>query len=391
MKPTKSKSIMAPRRPQEPSKSSEGKNFFESIGKKIEVRGRLHEINRNAECEYILYVAVNPSQIQMACIMAESSKLRSCIYSEGFDFYEVSLEYSRPSFVGSIKGVSAILKNVTRVVTYIGQVNPNIRGEYRELLSAALKLQLPIIELPHGLIQSGYNLDDDSRIIDLSSYYEGIGRSLPSIASMRLSWYGEDGIGYPRHNNLIKHKNKIVPRYTLITTNTNWFLYSIEDKRNFFNFVFHYAEKNPNRLFIWSPHPAETNQQAYASHVVPLRPSNILTYGLTNDIYFDGIDGSNDLIRYCADGISTVSTCLLEYEIHKKPVTVFSSNGVEEIVQRFTTSKTFRTFAELQYAPGLLSTGMLESYDPAKFERFLLWAPKSDPRNSIYLDMASLK
>lgn len=352
------------------------------------VTGSIHPLDRVLEGEFILYVAANPSQVEMACAMSESSRFNSYIYSEGFDFYDLSLDYKRAEFLSSLKNVAAILKRITRIVTYIGQVNSNIRKEYRNLLSAALKLEIPIIELPHGLIQSGYNLDDDSRFIDLSSYYEGIGKSLPSIASMRLTWYGENSVGYPRHNAFKNFKDKIVPRYTVITTNTNWFLYSVEDKRHFFNVVFKFAERNPSRIFIWSPHPAESNEQTYSNHVIPLRPANVLTYGLTKDIFFDGIEGSNDLIAYCEDGISTLSTCILEYEIHKKNVQVFSTVGVENILSAFTSCKTFESIDELSESSEPVITGMLEDYNNERFDELVAMAPKSDPRDSIYLDLA---
>lgn len=351
------------------------------------VTGSLHSKERVSQEDLILYIATNSSQVEMACAMSESSQYESCIYSEGFDFYDLSLDYERANFVSSIKNVAAILKRVTHVVTYIGQVNSNIRKEYRSLLSAALKLEIPIIELPHGLIQSGYNLDDDSRFIDLSSYYDGIGKSLPSFASLRLSWYGENSVGYPRHNALKNFKPKIVPRYTVITTNTNWFLYSVDDKRHFFNMIFRYAERHPKRIFIWSPHPAESNDQTYSSHITPLRPANVLTYGLTKDIFFDGIEGSNDLIAYCEDGITTLSTCILEYEIHKKEVQVFSTAGVEKILSNFTRCKTFTSLDEMLEPSTPVVTGLLEDYNHEAFDRMVATAPKSDPRDSIYLDL----
>jgi len=355
--------------------------------KTVEVSGQIHSLSRKDEKEYILYIATNASQIEMACRMSEQSKYDSYIYSEGFDFYDTSLDYARASFVSSIKAVAAILKRITKVVTYIGQVNSNVKKEYRSLISAVLKLELPLIELPHGLIQSGYNLDDDSRFIDLSSYYDGIGMSLPSISSMRLTWYGENSVGYPRSNSLNLLRARVVPAYTLVTTNTNWFLYSVEDKRNFFAAVFKYAEQNPTRLFIWSPHPAETNDQTYSSHVVPLRPANVLSYGLAKDIYFDGIEGTNELIAHCSEGISTVSTCLLEYEMFKKNVQIFSTKGVADVLASFASYKSFSSLAELSIKSKPLITGMLEEYSPERFDRFLDWAPKSDPKNSIFMDL----
>ena len=356
--------------------------------KTISVSGSLHALDRNDKDECVLYIATNPSHIEMACSMSESSQYESYIYSEAFDFYDLSLDYHRASFINSLAGVAAVLKRVTRVVTYIGQVNSNIYKQYRSLLSAILKLELPIIELPHGLIQSGYNLDDDSRFIDLSSFYDGIGKSLPSVASLRLTWHGVGSVGYPRHNNLKNFKPKVVPVFTLITTNTNWYLYSVEDKRNFFNILFRYAEENHSRMFIWSPHPAEYLSDTFSQHVAPLRPANVLIYGLTKDIFFDGIEGSNDLIAYCADGISTVSTCLLEYEIHKKSVNVFSTQGVEQIVKSFSVCKTFDGAEQLRLPSKPIVTGMLEDYDPLKFDECLKAAPNSDPKNSIYLDLA---
>lgn len=334
----------------------------------------------------VLYIATNASQIEMACLMSERSRYKSMIYSEGFDFYECSKKYTKASFISSLKNVAAILRCVAKIVTYIGQVNPNVKKEYRTLLSCALKLSIPIIELPHGLLQSGYNLDDNSRIIDLSSYYDGIGQSLPSIASLRLKWYGSFSVGYPRHLGS-NRTERILPSYTVITTNTNWFLYSVEDKRNFFNIVWRYAEQNPTKLFIWSPHPAETNQHTYSHNVSALRPANILTYGLKQDIYFDGIENTNDLIAYCEDGISTVTTCLLEYEIHGKNVNIFSTDGVKNLIKYFSSAKTFSSSTEISIPGERLSTGMLEEYSAEKFDDYLASAPNSDPRNSAYLEM----
>lgn len=356
--------------------------------KTARVKGELHGLGRQSTEEFVLYVACNPSHIEMACAMSECSQYESYIYSEGFDFYDLSLDYHKASFISSLAGVAAVLKRMTRVVTYIGQVNSNIDKEYRKVISAALKLELPIIEVPHGLIQSGYNLDDDSRVVNLSSFYDGLGKSLPSVASLRLSWYGPEGIGYPRHNTLTNFKSKIIPKFTLITTNTNWYLYSVEDKRHFFNILYRYAEANPQRLFIWSPHPAEYLPETYSLHVSSLRPANFLIYGLTKDIYFDGIEGSNDLIAYCADGITTVSTCLLEYEIHKKDVLVFANDGLRDVIGSFVSCQTFESFDQLKVASEPVVTGMLKDYDPARFDDYLITAPSSNPADSVYLDLA---
>nr|WP_314571210.1 hypothetical protein [uncultured Pseudomonas sp.] len=351
------------------------------------VQGTIHELYRIDDSECVLYIATNKSQIEMACVMAQQSALNSIVYSDGFDFYDCTLRYSRPSFVNSIKGVAAVFKRVTRLVTYIGQVNPNIKKEYIHLLAAALKLELPIIEVPHGLIQSGYNLDDDSRIVDLSSYYEGIGPSLPSIASMRLSWYGKNSIGYPRSAIQDFRYDRSLPEYTVITTNTNWFLYTAEDKRNFFSMVFEYAQSNTDRLFIWSPHPAETNEQTYSSNVLPLRPANLLLYGLKNDVYFDGVETSNDLIAHCKNGISTVTTCLLEYEIHKKDVLIFQTYGVAKILEKLEIKTVFTAEMDILPVSGPIKTGMLEFYNSKRFDEYLSWAPKSEKINSVYLEI----
>jgi|GEM_PF-2013367 len=373
--------------PLEPNHSALDSRVSKIVSKPATVVGRIHPLYREDSSEKILYIATNHSQVEMACLMSEHSSFDSVIYSDGFDFHEHSLTFTRPSFTTTLKGVAAILKRVTKIVTYIGQVNPNIKKEYRTLLSSALKLEIPIIELPHGLVQSGYNLDDTSRLINLSSYYEGIGSSLPSIASLRLGWYGKYSVGYPRSVVTKQTTNRTVPKFTLITTNTNWFLYSVEEKRIFFNSVFKYAEANPNHLFIWSPHPAETNEQTYSHSISALRPANVLIYGLMKDIYFDGIENSNDLAAFCEDGISTVTTCILEYEMHNKSVHIFSTPGVAQIIERFHKAKTFTSIADLNAPAAPVHTGMLERYDPLKFDEYLSLAPKSDPRNSIYLDL----
>ncbi|MFG0866349.1 hypothetical protein [Pseudomonas sp. FYR_7] len=353
--------------------------------RQISVIGKLAS-SRPDYIETVLYIATNASQIEMACLMAEQSDFNSVIYSDGYDFHDCSMNYSKARFCNTLKNVAALFKHVTKVVTYIGQINPNIKKDYRLVLSSALKLGIPVIELPHGLIQSGYNLDDSSRVIDLSSYYDGIGDNLPSIASMRLAWYGRNSVGYPRFTDA-KKPQRLLPAYTVITTNTNWFLYSVEEKRRFFNIVWRFAEANPEKLFIWSPHPAENNQHTYSHSISALRPANVLRYGLKQDIYFDGIENTNDLIAYCESGISTVSTCLLEFEMYEKAVSVFRGVGVSNLIDSFLSAKTFTSTEDLRERAERIHTGMLEKYEPRKFDIFLASAPPSNAKNSIYLDM----
>ena len=184
----------------------------------------------------------------------------------------------------------------------------------------------------------------------------------------QINWFCDEGPGYPRYQQMSLRNNDeaIVPEYTVITTNTNWYMYGHFEQRILFNIIFSLALKNPSEIFIWCPHPAEIQKGSLLHNMLAVKPQNIFLYGLTKEIYFNGIDTTEDVIKHAANGISTVSSCLLDYEIHETPVMLFESDGLSEIIKSIDVSSSFRTTDEFEgKRADLIKTNKLHPYKVA--------------------------
>jgi len=311
----------------------------------------------------------------MSLIFAENSKYDSYIYVNGYEL--IARNYIKANPASKIKffltenSVADFLPTIDKVVVFYGSVTQFAMSSFKKIIIACMKTKKPLYEVPHGLFQSGQNLVDNSNLIDTNSYYDGIGENLPSLTNMKLNWSGSDGFGYPRTALKEKYSDRVLPKFTLVTSNTNWFLYSQSDKRRFYKEIFDYAERNSNEVFIWCPHPAELMPDTFSFAAMDFKPNNFLLYGLHNDIYFHGIEGTDDLIPYCEYGISTVTTCLLDYEIHSKRVNIFNCSGVENLIAEFEDATSFCSAEEIQNEAKKIITGFLKDYDPEHFDRLL--------------------
>ncbi|WP_143806337.1 hypothetical protein [Pantoea latae] len=323
----------------------------------------------------VLYLPANKSHFQISLILAESSCYTSYIYVNGHE--TIAREYinSNPSskikFFLTENSVADFLPMFTKVIVFFGSVTQIAMSSLKKIILACLKTRTQLYEVPHGLFQSGQNLIDNSIFIDTNSYYDGIGQNLPSLTNFKLSWSGEDGFGYPRTALKDNYPPRVLPVFTLVTSNTNWFLYSLSDKRRFYKELFEYVEAHDEELFIWCPHPAELMPNTFSLAAMDFKPNNLLLYGLHNDIYFHGLEGTDDLIPYCDYAISTVTTCLLDYEIHSKKVNVFNCAGVKNLISEFKEVSSFYTAEEISKNPKIIESGMLKDFDPVQFDKLI--------------------
>lgn len=315
----------------------------------------------------ILYLPINKSHFELSLIMAESSKFKSLIYAANFELkvkdYLTKHPETETNFVLNRDSVAGILMDIDKVVIFMGFVLPFLPKDINDIVMACLKVNKPLVEVPHGMYQTGYHLIDDSKIIDTRSHFYGFGGSLPSFSSVKLSWTGSNGFGYPRTIKRNTYIDRVLPQFTLITSNTNWYLYSISDKRNFYKHVFDYARANPDKIFVWCAHPAELSEGTFSYTALKFRPRNVYLYGIDNDIYFNGLEGTDDLIPYCQYGISTVSTCLLDYEIHNKRVNIFDCDGVHELTAQLNEKSLFTNSSQISVNAAYLKTGQLKEFD----------------------------
>ena len=327
----------------------------------------------------VLYLPYGVGQRNLMIEMAKASSFRSFMLLEIPDIERVSSLNQEITFILNSRDALASLEMFSRVVTATSFKTRLLPEGIANIIERSRTLGIPIVDVPHGLFQPARNMTDNSVVIDHASGIHGMGDIIPSFADTSVSWFGEDGVGYPRFQPWkTKNSSLVLPSYTVVTTNTNWYIYSTEDRRRLFHSLFSYMEKNSDRLFIWAMHPSENTDGQYAQIVSNRRPVNCLIYGLLDDILFDGLATTEDLIAHAESGITTLSTCILDYEIHKVPLHVFDCRGSKKLVDSMESVSTFSNEHDLENAPIKPITGYLEPYNPRAFDEKLLGAAYSN-------------
>lgn len=323
---------------------------------------------------FILILTYTKPQLDLALIVAEASKHNYIIFNPDIDpIMAMDTErYNMTRMILEYGDLLTIIPLADKIIIFVGEIVQSVPQNFQTALKLALQLRKPVIEVPHGLFQPGFNITDDSQFIVHSSFYYGSNNTLLSLAHKKISWYLPDGVGFPRTLCKNAYPKRILPKYTLITTNTNWYLYSLQDKIQVLTYIRDHAVAHPNELFIWQPHPAEiisnTSNTMPCKYIFNMRPANVLEYGITKDIYFHGIDSTEDLIAYCSRGISTVSTCIIDFEIHRKPIHVFECEGTKNLSDSFESCSLFSSSADLDIPPKQIRTGYLKDFDVQAFD-----------------------
>lgn len=336
---------------------------------------RSEQLNLKQSKQTLLYVTNNFSQVELALLSALGSKFDYLIYNNSPQKdYNLATDYVLPDNVkitSDAKSVIMLAGIFSAAITTVGHISPVLEKGILTVLKACVVISIPIIEVPHGLYQLGFNLSDDSKFVNTASHTSGAGYPVPSFADHQLSWFADASIGYPRNRaqRVKKESPPVVPVFTVITTNTNWYLYSYQDQRVLAQSIFELARANPEKLYIWAPHPAELNTQNLIHYMLSAKPSNLLRYGHDREIYFHSIDTTEELIKHASEGVSTVSTCLLEYEMYGVPVSIFCSEGLKTVTDSLSEASLFSTPEELQASnPAVPTTGLLHSFNVEGFD-----------------------
>lgn len=324
----------------------------------------------------ILFVTNNLSQAELAALSALKSKFEFLIYINNVHKeYSFQTDYCLPTNVkmtSDYKSVIMLTSIFSAVITTVGHISPVLNDKFSAIIKACIACELPIIEVPHGLYQWGFNFSDDSQFLNTASNTHGGGYPIPTFANFQISWFDNDSVGYPRHREeRIRKFNEIeVPKYTVITTNTNWYMYGFDDQRVLAQSIFDYARSKPTELFIWCHHSAELSQMNLLNNMLGAKPPNIFRYGHDKDIYFHSMDTTEDVIEHATAGITTISTCLLDFELHKIPTAVFWSEGLSAVSESMTHAATFKSpeeLLQLTFTPPI--TGKLKPFDSESFDR----------------------
>lgn len=244
------------------------------------------------------------------------------------------------------------------------------------LLTSLLKeLAIPVLDIQHGLYQWGINFTDTS----LEQGFAGeAGISLPikTQADYQITWAGENAIGYPRHKAAAPVRTT-TDGPILVATNTNWHIYSEEDRQTFIR-TLHLIFTGLNSVrFLWKPHPAEMspNNIALNEFMESIRQSRT-TYGNVEIFTQNNLEPVTltDLIRGCRAGIATIGTSVIDFEMLGKPCAIFDSPTVRALNARLSQADTFHNFESLLAWFGRLDentpppvTGQLHPFNPRAF------------------------
>lgn len=323
----------------------------------------------------LLYITNNISQAELALLSVMGSEHEYLVYvNNTHKEYNLLTDYQLPDnakITSDFKSVIMLAPIFSAVITTVGHISPVLNAKIISILKACIACEIPIIEVPHGLYQWGFNLIDDSQFINTASHTLGGGYSVPTFANYQISWFDNSGVGYPRHRpEKIKHtESAVVPDYTVITTNTNWYMYSFDDQRVLAQSIFEYARSNPEKMFIWCHHSAELNGMNLLNNMFGAKPPNIFRYGHDKDIYFHSLDTTEEVIEHAQAGITTVSTCLVDFEIHQIPTAIFRNVGLAAITESMTTGSFFSGPESLRQLDLVVPvTGSLERFSVREFD-----------------------
>ena len=333
----------------------------------------------------VCYLTQNVSQFRLACLSCIGSQHNYVIYNPDKDLElyiladAIEFDAKNTKFCFEANTLGTIVGSFDVVIATVGHLSPVMNKEFKTMIDLSIRNKIPIIDVPHGLFQFGHNFWDDSKIINLASCDYGAGGWIESFCSSQINWFrdAKRGPGYPRYNPSLRRIQSCVPDFTLLTTNSNWYLYDKTWQRSFLAFITNYAFNNPDELIVWSPHPAEVpNSPAIKNYIENLLPPNIFVYGRQFQLKFYGLESTEDLIACCQKGITTVSTCLVDYELNNKDIVVLSSESTESLVKSLKDVSVINLPSHLRSPLNFTKpeTGYLFPYDVGIFDQMIMSA-----------------
>ncbi|MDC3185875.1 hypothetical protein OBA47_01405 [bacterium] len=331
----------------------------------------------------ICYLTQNPSQFNLACLSCIGSRNNYIIFNPDQDLElhvlarTFDFDVTNTRFCFDLNTLKDIVSTFDVVITAFGYLSPALTNELNAVIDLSATYRIPIIDIPHDLFQFGHNLWDDSRIIHLDSPNYGSGGWVDSFCVSQINWFRDhqNGPGYPKFRSIPKNNELCVPDFTLLTTNTDWYLYDSLSQLSLLQFITNYAFKNPAELIVWMPNEKELDHSpAIKNYIDHLLPPNLFVYGSQHHLKFYGLESTDDLIACCQKGITTVSTYLLDFEIHNKDVIVLFNESTKHLVQSFTNVSAIALPSQLHTPISFTKpvTGYLFPYDVSIFDQMIL-------------------
>lgn len=228
------------------------------------------------------------------------------------------------------------------------------------------KNNIKVLEIQHGLFQLGlhYSAKPDKESFKSDCLY------LPSYADYVLTYYktslpNEIVIGYPLYTK--ENIHTIKGEYTLILSNLHWSVYTDSQKNLFYTSIIQLIQNNPDTLFIWKMHHGEIKQLDKIKEILKIFGEMKKNIIFTSDDNLFKYTTTSELIKNSKNVISTISTVLLECEMHNKPTLIYQSSAVQCLINKIKQKDTFRNYEELEAKYNLnlqpIKTGLLQKYN----------------------------
>jgi hypothetical protein len=231
------------------------------------------------------------------------------------------------------------------------------------------KLKVPVFELQHGMFQIGLHYHS------LLKWFNSESFPIEGYADKILTYYpsgieNEISVGYPIFDNL---KKPIEGDYTLVLSNLHWQCYSKIDVYKFYHAVIKFAAHNPDKIFMWQPHPGEVAfgglNSMFLKNLFTIYPAAKKNFISIKSNQVSNLVPTEEWIRKSGCVISTVSTVLLDCEMYNKPTLVWESESTKVLLDKIKTKTTFADYDtlckvyDLPYEKLKLKSGLLFPYD----------------------------
>lgn len=316
------------------------------------------------EEKYIAFIFGSNTAVEMLLSIAKTANQR--IFAYGPRFTDDQKNEMRRLGIKHSSSITFVKLNLAsfKVIVTMGFLPHAAHKPVIEICALYKKLGGKILDFQHGLFQWGVNFTDTSN----EQGYEqenGIGISLPieTFADEKICWFGEGGVGYPkaRPQKNLDVKSK---KYICIISNTNWHIYSNEEKIKFAYLLGRYIKKNDSDEFIWKPHPAEFNRK--------LSPVfEILTdykfANLTVVPHGEQSKSASELIGQCKWGIATIGTSILDFYIHQKPCLMYASAASTELIKTLHKYESFSSLKAMRPPSCVPAIKDFKEFDSDKF------------------------
>lgn len=280
---------------------------------------------------------------------------------------------------------------------------------YLGLIGLAHDVGMPVFELQHGLFQSGISFHADGPLVGSGMAQAQNGLFARNLTQDKLTWWGDDSIGYPRHIHreteypaqdadagLPQAEAPAAPTHrpkgprnggpVAVLTNLHWALLSPEEAQTGYAMIMAAITALPDLQFALMPHPAEVKTAAFIRMCDRLDQARAPNWRL---LLPQDHDARAEVMRHAWLALASASTVLLDLEMNATPTLLLGLRQMIPLYAALDCADVVRdapalTRAIAETAAGIrdpyLRTGRLCRFDPAALEARITAAIPPQPR-----------